>query len=424
MATSPGMATTSGTATLSGMTASAAATSGARFYADLPVVSDLAETTRMKNCAPLPDDWHIAICDVRNSTIAIESGRYKNVNTLGAAAITAVLNASGGLDIPFGFEGDGCVLCVPPHLLEDTRAALSKTREIATRSFQLDLRIGTVPMADIRNGGYEVLVSRYRVTEHYDQAVFSGGGMAFADSLLKDPRPDNPYLVPESVAPRGSMEGLECRWQDIPSRHGETVSLIVRSLATDPEISGALYRLVIAKVGDVYGAPDTCHPLSIPDLSFGFAGPQMNNESGVRAADRGAWGKWKWRWRMRFFAALGWTLMRFGIHTEETDWSTYKETLVRNSDVRKLNDAYRQILAGNAAQRMELDAWLDGLYQRGDLVYGIHTTNRAQMTCLVFNYAGKHMHFIDGADGGLFLAAKDLKKRIADMKARAEAILS
>jgi hypothetical protein len=398
------------------MPAAPALEAGARFYADLRVVSDLADTTRQENCAPLPEDWHVALCDVRNSTIAIQSGRYKNVNTLGAAAITAVLNASGGLDIPFGFEGDGCVLCVPPHLLEDTRAALAKTREIATESFDLDLRIGTVPMADLRRAGYEILVSRYRVTEHYDQAVFSGGGMAYADRLLKDPRPDNHYLVPASVAPRGSMEGLECRWQDVPSRHGETVSLIVRSLSPDPGIAGALYRLVIAKVGEVYGSPDTCHPLALPDLAFNFDAKQLANEAGVRAAGRGTFAKWLWTLRMRWFAVLGWFLMKFGIHTEETDWGAYKQTLIRNSDVRKLNDGYRQILAGTAAQRKALDAWLNEYYQRGDLVYGIHTTNRAQMTCLVFNYAGKHMHFIDGADGGLFLAAKELKQRLAQWK--------
>jgi hypothetical protein len=391
---------------------------GSRFYADLRVVAELSDATRAENCSALPDDWHVALCDVRDSTGAIQSGRYKNVNTLGAAAITAVLNAAGGLDIPFGFEGDGCVLCVPPHMLEDTRAALAKTREIAAEAFQLDLRIGTVPVTDIRKGGVEVMVARYRVTEHYDQAVFSGGGMAYADRLLKDPRPDNPYLVPASVAPRGSMEGFECRWQDVPSRHGETVSLIVLSRDPDPAHSGALYREVIAKVAEVYGTPDACHPLAVPDLSFGFGGKQMENEAAVRAAGRGASGKLLWKMRMRWFSALGWALMRFGIHTVETDWSAYKETLVRNSDVRKINDGYRQILAGNAAQRKALDAWLDARYRQSDLAYGIHTTNRAQMTCLVFNYAGRHMHFIDGADGGLFLASKELKKRLAEMKGR------
>jgi hypothetical protein len=403
------------------MTSPSGADAGSRFYADLPVVSDLGESTRPENCAPLPDDWHIALCDVRNSTIAIQSGKYKNVNTLGAAAITAVLNAAGGLDIPFGFEGDGCVLCVPPGLLEDARAAFSMSRQIARDSFGLDLRIGTVPMADIREAGYEILVARYRVTEHYDQAVFSGGGMAFADSLLKDPRPDNKYLIPESVEPRGSMEGFECRWQDVPSRHGETVSLIVRALTPDPELAGALYRLVIAKVADIYGSPDVCHPLAIPGLAFSFDGKQLANEAGVRAAGKGAWGKWLWKMRMRWFAALGAFLMRFDIKTAETQWGKYKDTLVRNSDVRKFNDGYRQILAGTAAQRTQLDAWLNERFQADELVYGIHTTNRAHMTCLIFNYAGKHVHFIDGADGGLYLAAKEFKRRLAEVRVRSPA---
>lgn len=32
---------------------------------------------------------------------------------------------------------------------------------------------------------------------------------------------------------------------------------------------------------------------------------------------------------------------------------------------------------------------------------------------MVFNYAGKHLHFIDGADGGFFPAARAFKERAA-----------
>jgi len=110
--------------------------------------------------------------------------------------------------------------------------------------------------------------------------------------------------------------------------------------------------------------------------------------------------------------------MKFGVRTEETDWGTYKQTLIRNSDVRKFNDGYRQILAGTAEQRKILDAWLNERFQADELVYGIHTTNRAQMTCLIFTYAGKHLHFIDGADGGLFLASKELKRRLVEVRLR------
>lgn len=385
-----------------------------RFYAELPVITDFGAVTRTESYAQLPEDWHVALCDVRNSTAAVQAGNYKNVNSLGAATITAVLNAAGELDIPFSFEGDGCVLCVPPQLLEDARAALAKTQEIARGSFALDLRIATVPVVRIREAGHAIWVARYQVSEDYVQAVFAGGGTTYADRLMKDPATAHLYeIAAGSVAPRGSLEGFECRWQDIPSRHGETVSLMVRALDADAGRAGELYGEVIATVREIYGGDEACHPLAPADLAPAFDSGRLGNEVGVRAADRSRFGKWLWLMRVRWFVLLGWFLMKFGIHTEETDWSRYKDTVVRNSDVRKFNDIYRQILAGNAAQREALSAWLEQRYARGELAYGLHVTDRAQMTCLVFNYAGRHMHFIDGADGGLFLAAKAFKERAA-----------
>jgi hypothetical protein len=387
-----------------------------RYYADLPVITEFGAVTRAESYAALPDDWHLALCDVRDSTAAVEAGRYKNVNTLGAAAITAALNAAADLDIPFSFEGDGCVLCVPLRLLEDTRAALAKTQEIGTDAFGLDLRIATVPMARIREAGYRVLVARYRVSEHYVQAVFAGGGIAYADALIKNPASARDYVIERgSVAPRGSHDGLECRWQDIPSRHGETVSLMVKARDADTGRAAALYGRVLDQVRAVYGGDEACHPVAVPDLTMSLGAERLNNEVGVRAAHHGPIGRWLALLRTRAIVLLGWFLMKFGIRTAETDWGHYKETLVRNSDVRKFVDVYRQILAGTAAQRIALTGWLEERYAAGDLVYGLHVTDRAHMTCLVFDYSGRHMHFIDGADGGLFLAARAFKERAAKL---------
>ena len=394
--------------------------SSAGFYAGLPVLTEFSAIADPGSYAPLPEDWHVVTCDVRNSTRAVEAGDYKHVNTVGASAITAMLNAAGDLDIPFIFEGDGSAFCVPPPLLEDAKAALVKTQEMAQKSFGLELRVATVPVAKIRAAGYDILVARVRVSANYIQAAFAGGGMGYADKYMKDPATAPLCEVkPGSVAARGSLEGLECRWQDIPSTHGETVSLMVRALTPEPGKAAAVYREVIAKVREIYGSDDACHPLTPPALSLtpSLSARQLGNEAGVRAADRGSFGKWLWLMRARWFVVLGWFLMRFGLKTQETDWSTYKETLFRNTDVRKFNDVYRQILAGKPAQREALDAWLAERYAKRELVYGLHVTDRALMTCLVFNYSGKHLHFIDGADGGLFLAAKQFKERAAKLTA-------
>ena len=375
------------------------------FYAGLPVLTEFSEVTRLERFAPLPADWHVATCDVRNSTAAVQAGDYKEVNTVAAAAVSAVLNAAGDTEIPFVFEGDGSAFCVPAALLEDVRAALVKTRDLARTSFGLDLRVATVPVTRVREAGFDVLVARYQVSENYVQAVFAGGGMAWADRYMKDPASAALCAIGAQVAPRGSHEGLECRWQDIPSPHGETVSLIVRAAGGDARI----YRELIAKVAEVYGSDERCHPVTLPALSMSLDGKRLDNEAGMRSPGS----RWRYRMWVRCVVVLGWFLMKFGIRTRDTDWSRYKATLARNSDVRKFNDVYRQVLAGNAAQREALTAWLEARFARRELAYGLHVTDRAHMTCLVFDYAGRHLHFIDGADGGFFAAAVGFKERMA-----------
>src|SRR6185436_2978328 len=110
-------------------------------------------------------------------------------------------------------------------------------------------RVATVPVALIRKSGLDIQVARVRVSENYIQAAFAGGGMAFADRYMKDPATAPLCEVkPGSIAARGSLEGLECRWQDIPSVHGETVSLMVRALVPEnpanPGAAASLYRQV------------------------------------------------------------------------------------------------------------------------------------------------------------------------------------
>ena len=63
------------------------------FYADLPGFSGFDHFSDAHCYAALPPDWFVVITDVQGSTRAIEEGRYKQVNALGAASIIALLNA-------------------------------------------------------------------------------------------------------------------------------------------------------------------------------------------------------------------------------------------------------------------------------------------------------------------------------------------
>jgi hypothetical protein len=63
-------------------------------------------------------------------------------------------------------------------------------------------------------------------------------------------------------------------------------------------------------------------------------------------------------------------------------------------------------------QLAALKAELRALAQKGQVKYGIHVSDTALMTCFVQGVAdNQHIHFIDGADGGLAMAAADFKAR-------------
>ena len=56
--------------------------------------------------------------------------------------------------------------------------------------------------------------------------------------------------------------------------------------------------------------------------------------------------------------------------------------------------------------------------ERGELSYGVHLSDTALMTCLVESATEqKHVHFIDGGEGGYTQAAQELKRRVASQRA-------
>ena len=164
-----------------------------QFYAKLPRLKRFIEITNSHNFVDLPPDWQIIITDIVGSTQAIEQGRYKDVNLLGACSIVAVLNVAKSLEIPFVFGGDGASLLIPPSLVKAAKQALLATQAIARSRFGLDLRVGIVPVAAVLAAEYEVRVAKLEVSENYSQGIFTGGGITYATELVKDNAPTNPY---------------------------------------------------------------------------------------------------------------------------------------------------------------------------------------------------------------------------------------
>ncbi len=383
------------------------------FYSELPVLEDFMDITVSNNYLPVPDDWYIIVTDIVGSTQAIKQGLYKEVNFLGACSIISLLNLAKKLDIPFVFGGDGASIVIPEVLLPEARQALWANQIMASRDFGLTLRTGIVPVAIVK-ADYRLQIAKLKISENYHQAVFRGGGLTYATRLVKETATTKLYqLDAQNLIPKADLSGLECRWQDIPSPDGEMISLLVLATASSESQMDRIYREVIRQIERIYGDSDRLNPIIQNNLNLSFKEKNLILETKARATTANWWSRLFYLWKIRLENLIGLTLMRFSINIQGINWGTYKELVTETTDYRKFDDILRMVIAGNPQQSRKLEQFLEKKYQDGRLVYGIHRTDRALMTCLVFERDGRQVHFVDGADGGYTVAAEAIKRRLS-----------
>ncbi|MDX2230616.1 MAG: DUF3095 domain-containing protein [Leptolyngbyaceae cyanobacterium bins.349] len=383
-----------------------------RFYAELPLLDHFIDATNVENFVSVPDDWFVVITDIAGSTQAIEAGRYKDVNLLGASSIAAVLNQTKDIEVPYVFGGDGASIVIPPGFVESVKPALRAVQQIAQSEFGLELRVGCVPMSVITTAGYTVKIAKLKISEHYNQAMFAGGGLNYATDLIKNSATATLYQLDQTIQPEADFSGLECRWQAIPSQHGEIISLLVLATAHSSEQNHAIYRQVVEKIYAIYGTDEDFHPVALQQLKLSLNSQDLLSETKVRSSSAGWFQQWLYLSQIQFENILGLVFMRFKLKIGMMNWGNYKTIVTTTSDYKKFDDMLRMVISGTLQQRQQLTAYLSDRFKHGELVYGLHVATSALMTCLVFERNGSQVHFVDGAEGGYALAAKPLKEQL------------
>jgi len=143
-----------------------------------------------------------------------------------------------------------------------------------------------------------------------------------------------------------------------------------------------------------------------------FAWPPAGLEAEARLGS-GRASLWRRRARLYGESLLQSVAERFGLRIGRYDAPVYREELRRNSDYRKVADTLHMVLDCTAEEIARIEDYLERLRAQGRIAYGLHRADRALMTCLVFSLEeGRHVHFVDGADGGYALAAVQLKAQL------------
>ncbi|HEX8545491.1 MAG TPA: DUF3095 family protein, partial [Cytophagaceae bacterium] len=67
---------------------------------------------------------------------------------------------------------------------------------------------------------------------------------------------------------------------------------------------------------------------------------------------------------------------------------------------------------GSTEKRLQFIRYLEEEEQNGNLIFGHHINRASVMTCYIENRDDRHIHFVDGSDGGYTAASKELKRKL------------
>ncbi|MHA3788662.1 DUF3095 domain-containing protein [Flavobacterium hauense] len=352
--------------------------------------------------SPVPADWHVIITDIKGSTTAVLGGSHQDVNLISTGSIVTVLNIAYSMDItvPFFFGGDGATFIVPPILIDRLMEALALYRVNTYDNFKLELRTGTVPVADIYTKEHNIKIAKFSSSKNFTIPIVLGSGLDYAEKLIKA----EDYLFSRHTPKIKELDltGMQCRWDTIPppKNKEEVVTLLI--ISRNIEKQSAVFGRVLEKMDELYGTQEMRQPISIARLKLKTTFSRLTLEMQVQL------GKIKW-----FELFKNWIVtFSWYLYFSTNKGKTYLKSMVEMSDTLVIDGKINTVITGTVAQRASLQKLLDEMEKAGEILYGIHISEASIMSCYVRNLVDDHIHFVDGSDGGYTKAAKVMKEKL------------
>lgn len=378
------------------------------FYSLISSFQDFSEVVLDKHYHDVPDTWHILLTDVKGSTDAIKAGRYKQVNMIGAASITCVVNCLKAYDIPYVFGGDGATVLLPPEFVEIVQQELSKLQALSKKEFNIELRVGLVDIKSLHQMGYKLKIAKYELSPGNYLAQFRGGALTKAEEMIKGNHPNSVVVEANENAGPPNLDGLSCRLNPLKSKKGVILSLLCRPKnSTSPE---EVLQKILTELRNILNNDlKSASPVSHDRLIWRWPPLTLKDEASFQKKA----GTYSAQLAKTLFTTLivqGSLTLNYPLGPFQP--KKYKDELVMNSDFKKFDETLRMVVDCTQDQADTIENLLES--KKDQIYYGTHRSKEALMTCMVFSASqNQHVHFIDGANGGYAYAAIEFKKQIA-----------
>jgi len=353
----------------------------------------------------VPKNWSIVVTDIKNSTVAVANGFHNDVNLCATGSIITVLNTIKGIDkkiqIPYFFGGDGSTFIIPNNLVQPIIQALNNYSQHIANTLKLNLRVGHIQVEEVYNNKATLRITKLRHNKYLTTPVVLGNGIKFAENYIKQSFEIADTIKDKNIAL--NLEGMECRWDEIYPNEPQKKVICLLVNCEDEKKQAEIYGTIMNEINYIFGDLDNRNPITTLKLKLNTSLEKIRKEMYVKVGENQS----KYlinNWLITVFGKYYFKFFKAG--------KLYIYRVSQLSDTIMLDGSINTVISGNDKQIKRLQIFLDDLESKKKIIYGLHTTHASIMSCYIEDREEKHIHFVDGTEGGYTSAAIMFKNKV------------
>ncbi|WP_299383311.1 DUF3095 domain-containing protein [uncultured Lacinutrix sp.] len=357
----------------------------------------------------VPKNWSIVVTDIENSTEAVANGLHNDVNLCATGSIITALNTLKQIDktikIPYFFGGDGSTFIIPNTYLTKVLLALNDYSNHIKKTLKLNLRVGHLEVEKVYDNNISLRITKLRHNKYLTTPVVLGNGIKYAENIIKANFVASAVKSNKKI--KLNLEGMECRWDEIYPNESSKKVICLLVNCEDENKQAEIYGIIMNEINYVFGDLNKRNPITSLKLKLNTSLEKIRKEMYVKTG-KNQKKQLLNNWLITIFGKYYFKLFKAG--------KRYIFKVSQLSDTIMLDGSINTVITGDDKQIKRLQILLDDLEYNKKIVYGMHTTHASIMSCYIEDREEKHIHFVDGTEGGYTSAAIMLKEKAKNLK--------